>query len=270
MGRTLSAARWKTMVVGDVMTRWWEGGSLLPRLWNTRTRQMGVPPKVAVWGQTAAALRVPGQRHRECWQWRLWWEGSAYELNELQVHTSTSRMVQYRVMVVKTELWEIRNNLKFPIPKCPEETRVPGGMWHMLMRAQDPLQAHVQSGCSHTWRARVWMSLWCSPVLTSFSLPADFLLLLLESKTENNGDLHLGFLSAFQASTLSLQRSLVLFIWKRRKGRKTTIYNNYNAQLCKEVYLLTEFCWDVTWIFLKNKLFNFPLELYLISLYNLI
>ena len=219
--RNLSAVRWKIMVVRDI---WWPDGERVthyfPRLWNTCTRQMDVPPKVTVLGQTAAALRVPGQLHREFWQWRLWWESSAYELNELQVHTSTSRMVQYRVMVVKTELWEIRNNLKFPIPKCPEETRVPGGMWHTLMRAQDPLQAHVQSGCSHTWRARVWISLWCSPVLTSFSLPADFLLLLLESKTENNGDLHLGFLSAFQASTLSLQRSLVLFIWKRRKGRK--------------------------------------------------
>lgn len=68
-------------------------------------------------------------------------------------------MVQYRVMVVKIELWEIRNNLKFPIPRCPEEIRVPGDTWHMLVRAQDPLQACVRSGDDLTWRARVWTSL---------------------------------------------------------------------------------------------------------------
>lgn len=194
----------------------------------------GCTPKVTVLGQTAAALRVPGQLHREFWLWRLWWEGSAYALNELQIRTSTSRMVQYRVTVVKTELWEIRKNLKFPIPRCLEETRVPGRMRHTLMGAQGPLQARVWSGHGRTWRARVWTSLWCSPGLTSFSLPADFLLLPLESKTENSGDLHLAFLSAFQAATLSLQRSLVFFTWKRRKGRKRTMYNNYNAQLCKQ------------------------------------
>ena len=201
----------------------------------------GCTPKVTVLGQTAAALRVPGQLHREFWLWRLWWEGSAYELNELQVHTSTSRMVQYRVMVVKIELWEIRNKLKFPIPRCPEEIRVPGDTWHMLVRAQDPLQACVRSGDDLTWRARVWTSLWCSPVLTSFSLPADFLLLPLESETKNSGDLHLAFLSAFQASTLSLQRSWFSLYGREGKEEKgqctiTTMLN------CANRNLLTELC----------------------------
>ena len=193
----------------------------------------GCTPKGHRLGTDSCSSACPRPAAQEFWLWRLWREGSAYELNELQVHTSTSRMVQYRVMVVKTELWEIRNNLKFPIPRCPEETCVPGDTWHTLVRAQDPLQACVRSGDDRTWRARVWTSLWCSPVLTSFSLPADFLLLPLESQTENSGGLHLAFLSAFQASTLSLQRSLVFFIWKRRKGRKRTMYNNYNAQLRK-------------------------------------
>lgn len=48
------------------------------------------------------------------------------------------------------------------------------------------------------------------------------------------GDLYLAFLSAIQASALPLQRSLVSFICKGRKGRKKTMYNNYSGKLFKE------------------------------------
>ena len=41
-----------------------------------------------------------GQLQREFWPWWLCWEGSAYELNELQVQKSTARVVEYRVTVV--------------------------------------------------------------------------------------------------------------------------------------------------------------------------
>lgn len=61
---------------------------------------MDSSPKVSVSGQTTAALCVSGPAPEGVLTVMALWEGSAYELNELQVQKSTARMVEYRVTVV--------------------------------------------------------------------------------------------------------------------------------------------------------------------------